>query len=109
MVDVKALLCALRDGKVGAAGLDVLPEEPAIREEAELLRSSFAQQHDLETLLADHALLHHKNVLVTPHSAFYTREAVEKILQTTHENILSFLAAKPQNVINEPQPVRTAL
>ena len=103
MIDVKSLLRALQSGKVSAAGLDVLPEEPAIREEAELLRASFTQQHDLETLLVDHALLHHKNVIVTPHSAFYTKEAVEKILCTTGENILSFRAGKPQNIVNDPQ------
>lgn len=108
VIDVKALLRALQSGKVGAAALDVLPEEPAIREEAELLRASFSQQHDLETLLADHALLHHKNVIVTPHSAFFTKEAVEKILHTTHENILSYLKEKPQNIVNKPQSVRKA-
>lgn len=107
VIDVKALLRALQSGKVSAAGLDVLPEEPAIREEAELLRVSFTQQHDLETLLVDHALLHHKNVIVTPHSAFYTKEAVEKILRTTAENILSFGAGKPQNIVNNPQPVQS--
>lgn len=100
VIDVKALLRALQSGKVSAAGLDVLPEEPAIREEAELLRASFTQQHDLETLLVDHALLHHKNVIVTPHSAFYTKDAIEKILRTTGENIVSFTAGRPQNIVN---------
>lgn len=99
VVDVKALLRALGSGKVGAAGLDVLPEEPAIREEAELLRESFARTHDLETLLADYALLRHRNVIVTPHSAFYTAEAVEKILDTTAGNILSFMAGRPENAL----------
>jgi len=103
VIDVKALLRALQSGKVSAAGLDVLPEEPAIREEAELLRASFTQQHDLETLLVDHALLHHKNVFVTPHSAFYTKDAVEKILRTTGENILAFEAGRPQNIVNDSQ------
>lgn len=101
VIDVKALLRALASGKVAAAGLDVLPEEPAIREEAELLRESFAQQHDLEALLADYALLRHKNVIVTPHSAFYTKEAVEKILRTTGDNILSFLSGSPHNIVNK--------
>lgn len=103
VIDVKALLRALKNGKVSAAGLDVLPEEPAIREEAELLRASFAQRHDLETLVTDYALLHQKNVIVTPHSAFYTKEAVEKILHTTGENIRSFIAGSPQNIVNDPQ------
>lgn len=103
MVDVKALLQALSSGKVKAAGLDVLPEEPLIREEAELLRTLFTEKHDLQTLVMDHALMRHKNVIVTPHSAFYTREALEKILSTTCENIRTFLKGTPQNVVNTPK------
>lgn len=95
VVDVKALLHALADGKVAAAGLDVLSEEPAIREEAELLRSFFTREHDLENLLADHILLHMKNVIITPHSAFNTKEAVERIINTTVGNIDGFLNDNP--------------
>jgi D-lactate dehydrogenase len=99
VVDVKALLQALASGRVAAAGLDVLPEEPAIREEAELLRSFFTRQHDLETLLADHVLLHMKNVIITPHSAFNTREAVQRIVRITLDNIESYLNGIPQNLV----------
>lgn len=99
VINHKALLRALYDGKVRGAGLDVLPGEPLIREEAELLRASFVQKHDLESLVIDHALAHHKNVIVTPHSAFYTKEAVERILMTTHDNIAYFLDGRPQNVV----------
>ncbi len=91
VVDVKALTEALADGKVAAAGLDVLPDEPAVREEAELLRAAFRREHDLERLLADHLLLRLRNVYITPHSAFNTREAVQRILDTTVENISSFV------------------
>lgn len=101
VVDVKALLHALAEGKVSAAGLDVLPEEPAIREEAELLRSFFTKKHDLEILLADHVLLHMKNVIITPHSAFNTKEAVQRILKTTIENIDGFCAGYPPNLVNK--------
>jgi D-lactate dehydrogenase len=99
VVDVHALLHALADGHIAAAGLDVLPEEPTIREEAELLRSLFKKEHDLETLLADHVLLRLRNVYITPHSAFNTREAVQRILNTTVANIRSSAEGKPQNVI----------
>ena len=100
VVDVKALLHALSEGKVAAAGLDVLPEEPSIREEAELLRSFFNRKHDLENLLADHILLHMKNVIITPHSAFNTKEAVERILKTTVTNIDGFCAGRAINTVN---------
>ncbi len=101
IVDIQALLHALAEGKVSAAGLDVLPGEPAIREEAELLRSIFQRKYDLETLLADHILLRMRNVFITPHSAFYTREAVERILVTSVENIVSFIEGRAQNIVNK--------
>jgi D-lactate dehydrogenase len=100
IVDVRSLIGALSTGRIAAAGLDVLPEEPVIREEAELLRSAFSHEHDLESLLADHILLRLRNVLITPHSAFNTREAVHRILDTTRANIDAFIAARPQNLVS---------
>ncbi|MBI1911446.1 MAG: hydroxyacid dehydrogenase [Deltaproteobacteria bacterium] len=98
LIDIHALLHAIAGGKVAAVGLDVLPEEPVIREEAELLRS-ITQKLPLETLLADHILLRLRNVIITPHSAFYTKEAVERILYTTVDNIKSFIMGNPQNIV----------
>jgi len=99
LVDVNALLKALATGKLAGAGLDVLPEEPTIREEAELLRSVYMRHHNLETLLADHVLLHLRNVVITPHSAFNTREAMQRILVTTRANIDAFLAGNTLNLV----------
>jgi len=100
VVDIKALLHALTEGKVAAAGLDVLPEELVLRKEGELLRAVDRQQHDLETLLADQILLRLSNVIVTPHSAFNTREARERIVKTTIDNITAFAQGEPQNVVS---------
>jgi D-lactate dehydrogenase len=100
VLDIKALAKAIGDGKVAAAGLDVLPEEGGIREEAELLRSVYDKKHDLETMLLNHILLRLRNVIITPHSAFNTREAVERILSTTVGNIASFTRGEPENVIS---------
>jgi D-lactate dehydrogenase len=99
VVDVGALVAALNTGKVAAAGLDVLPDEPLIREEAELIASAFSQPEDLRKLLASHVLLRMPNVVVTPHSAFNTREAVARIVETTLENIEAFSAGRPQNIV----------
>jgi D-lactate dehydrogenase len=99
IVDVDALIRALAEGKVAAAGLDVLPEEPVMREEAELLRSVYRKCHNLDTLLADHVLLRLRNVVITPHSAFNTREAAQRILDTTAENIEQFTSGNPQNIV----------
>jgi D-lactate dehydrogenase len=99
IVDAIALVEALRSGRLAAAGLDVLPDEPLIREEAELLSSGFAGGQDLRGLIADHVLLQMPNVVVTPHSAFYTREAVGRIIATTIENIEAYVAGQPINVV----------
>jgi D-lactate dehydrogenase len=99
IVDVRALVRAIGDRKVSAVGLDVLSEEPTIREEAELLRSVFREEHDLQAILADHILLRLRNVIITPHSAFYTREAVQRIQKTTMENIVGFAEGRPKNVV----------
>ncbi|WP_240761386.1 NAD(P)-dependent oxidoreductase [Nitrosococcus wardiae] len=99
VVDVRALVHALADGKIAAAGLDVLPNEPVVREEAELLRAVYEQHHDLSTLLADEVLVHMRNVVVTPHSAFNTREAVQRILDTTVENLRTFAQGEPTNAV----------
>lgn len=106
VVDAQALVHALADGTVSAAGLDVLAEEPTIREEAELLRSVFRREHedDLRSLLADNVLLRARNVIITPHSAFNTREAVRRILETTVENIVGFVQGEPKNVVLQPEP-----
>lgn len=100
VIDVIALVQALRTGQVAAAGLDVLPDEPLIREEAELISSAFAGQHDLRNLVAGHVLLNMPNVIVTPHSGFNTREATARIIATTIENIEAFAAGRPRNRVN---------
>jgi D-lactate dehydrogenase len=99
VIDTRAMLRALSDGKLRAVGLDVLAEEPAVREEAELLRSYLTRTHPAGALLADHILLRMRNVIITPHSAFKTREAVQRILSTTRENIEGFIRGEPRNLV----------
>lgn len=99
IIETKELVRALADGKLSAAGLDVLPEEPVIREEAELLRSVYEERANLNTLLANHVLVHMRNVIVTPHSAFNTKEAVQRIIDTTIENIQAFIRGETQNLV----------
>lgn len=106
LIDIRALVLALRRGKIAAAGLDVLPDEPAIREEAELICATFCDRHDLQNLVTDHVLLKMPNVVVTPHSAFNTREAVRRILDTTIQNIQAFAEGRSQNVVTVPEQRR---
>ncbi|MCH7782646.1 hypothetical protein IID62_06215, partial [candidate division KSB1 bacterium] len=73
LVDTEALVKLLDNGKLAGAGLDVLEEETFVQEEIGLLfeRPSEKQRR----VLANHILLRMSHVIVTPHIAFYSREA----------------------------------
>jgi len=96
LVDTEALLRALEAGAIGGAGLDVLEEEEAVREERQLLSKQF-DEGKLRSVIRNHILLKRDDVIITPHIAFNSREAVERILTTTVENIAAYLQGKPQN------------
>ena len=53
----------------------------------------------MSSLVKGHILLAKDNVVFTPHIAFYSQEALERILDTTLDNILGFMAGSPQNVV----------
>ncbi|MEM2137593.1 MAG: hydroxyacid dehydrogenase [Candidatus Anstonellaceae archaeon] len=101
LVDAKALISALDSGKISAAGLDVLEEECSIKEERQILSPDFAQECDLKTVLANHVLLNHPKVIVTPHNAFNSNEALQRICDTTLENVKGQLAGKPVNIVRK--------
>ena len=86
LVDTTALVNALSKKTIGGAGLDVLEEEGFIKEEAQLLASNFPKKK-LENLLENHLLLTFENVIITPHIAFYSAEALKRILDITVNNI----------------------
>lgn len=99
LIDTDALFKALTGGHLAGAGLDVLEAERQLKEEAELLTQSPEKIKDLKTLIEDHILINLPNVIITPHIAFFSREAHEEILKVTAENIKSFMAGSPQNLV----------
>ena len=70
---------ALNSGKIYAAGLDVVSTEP---------------------IRADNPLLTAKNCFLTPHISWAPKEARQRILDTTVQNLRAFLAGEPINVVN---------
>ncbi len=102
LVETGALVKALDEGILSGAGLDVLEEEEYLLEEARIAQAGTGEEHwtKLQTVLHNHVLLHRENVIYTPHMAFYSREAVQRILDTTIENIRTFLKGTPLNRVN---------
>jgi glycerate dehydrogenase len=78
LVDEQALAEALNSGRIAGAGLDVLATEPPT---------------------ADNPLLQAKNCLITPHLAWATRAARERLLKIAIANLRAFFEGKPQNLV----------
>lgn len=100
-VDTDALVMALKNGKLGGAGLDVLEEEGMIKDELSFLAQNQIPANDLKVVLEDHALIDMPNVIITPHNAFNTKEAFTRILDTTIGNIVGFANGAPTNLVKE--------
>ena len=99
LIDTQALIRALASRKVAAAGLDVLPEEQVFLKGIEDPTTLFAIGDKQEILLANHALLRLPNVIATPHCAFFTKEAAQRIMDVTITNIKAFIQGRPQNTV----------
>ncbi|MBI3631397.1 MAG: hypothetical protein HY219_00840 [Candidatus Staskawiczbacteria bacterium] len=97
--DTTALLQGLKDEIFAGLGLDVLEEECFIKEERELITPDFSKKCDLRTILENHILINQPKVIVTPHNAFNSKEALIRILDTTIENIKSFSKNKIINLV----------
>ncbi len=99
LVETKAIITALDKKILAGAGLDVLEEECFIKEEKELLTKPFQKKCDLKTVLQGHLLIQDPRVIVTPHNAFNSKEALQGILDTTIDNVKSCLEGKPINLV----------
>jgi D-lactate dehydrogenase len=99
IVETEALVDALKSGALAGAALDVLEEEGDLADATALLNNPHPNEESLKILLDDHYLINHPRVIVTPHVAFNTTEAVERILDTTIDNIQKFSAGSPANIV----------
>ncbi len=86
LIDTQALIAGLKEGKVGAAGLDVYEEETSL----------FFEDYSEEIIHDDvlSTIISMPNVLVTSHQAFLTREALDAIAKTTLQNLEDYFAEK---------------
>lgn len=101
LIETSALVSALEQGILSGAALDVLEEEGETRDESILMSKSHPNEEELKTVLLNHVLMRMPNVLITPHNAFNTRGALERILSTTLENIGAFIKGGVSNSIPE--------
>ena len=87
LIEENDLAEALNSGQLAGAAVDVVSTEP---------------------ISADNPLLSAKNIAITPHLAWATREARRRLMASTAENIRAFLDGSPQNVVNEMHLVSTS-
>ncbi len=99
VLETEALVFGLQQNILAGAGLDVLEEEGELAEEEILLSSPHPNEAMLRTTLANHYLIKHPRVIVTPHIAFNTDEAVERIVDTNTDNLLAFFSNSPIHVV----------
>ncbi len=82
LIDTRAVIQALKSGKIGYLGLDVYEEE------AELFFEDLSSQMIQDDVFS--RLLTFPNVIITGHQAFFTAEALQNIAETTLANITAF-------------------
>lgn len=99
VVETDAIIEALRNGILAGAALDVLEEEGELADEAALLTAPHPQEADIRIALENQYLIDHPRVIVTPHTAFNTDEAVRRIVDTTVGNIIGFANGAPANLV----------
>ncbi|MHA2363750.1 MAG: NAD(P)-dependent oxidoreductase [Candidatus Hodarchaeales archaeon] len=99
LVDKDALIEALDKNILRGVGLDVLEGEELLFNEKRLFLSS-KNNEEMIDLVKDQILLTKQNVIFTPHIAFYSQEALERILEITVDNINSFMQNSPINVVS---------
>lgn len=105
LIDTKALLVGLDTGKIAACGLDVVEGEELLKEHCKITDIKSREPHELlEESFYITSLLAHPRVIVTPHFAYNTKEAVERINKTTVQNISSFLQGVSLNEVKDSSP-----
>jgi D-lactate dehydrogenase len=93
LIDTDALIRGLDSGKIKAAGLDVYEKEVGVFNE------NWEGKQFPDARLEN--LLNRKNVIVTPHTAFYTETAVKNMIEIAHNSNVQLINGEtPKNLVN---------
>ena len=99
LIDTKALYEALSASKIFGAGLDVLEAENLFTKPDAVWDFDYLQGDVIKQTLINERLLKLHNVVITPHIAYNTKEAEDRILHITASNIISFFEGKVVNSV----------
>ncbi|HUD07726.1 MAG TPA: 2,3-bisphosphoglycerate-dependent phosphoglycerate mutase [Candidatus Saccharimonadales bacterium] len=108
LVDTEALTELLDQGRIGGACIDVIEGESMMiyHEEMVLLRSDTLPEETLRHSVQISALEKMPNVIISPHNAFNTVEAIKRINDMTAKNIIDYwFGSTPNKVAPEKKPV----
>ena len=102
VVEVDAVIEALKEGRLaGGVALDTLEAEEDTIKEEEVLKRDEIPAVKIEKAAEKYYLLNEDNVILSPHLAYYTKDALERILDITVEEIKKFIEGeKPENLVN---------
>jgi D-lactate dehydrogenase len=105
LLDANALIEVLDNGQLGGAAIDVIEGEALLNyhEETALLRSQTLPEAVLRHSVEISALEKMPNVIVSPHNAFNTVEAIDRINKTTAKNITDFWYGNVPNKVVPPK------
>lgn len=99
LIDTGALYNALNKKEIAGAGLDVLESEETISDPDYLIDINRLNDCALKQTILNTRLQQFTNVIITPHIAYNTKEAIHRILETTMSNIGAFLDGHIQNSV----------
>ena len=99
LIETEAILLGLSSGILEGVGLDVLENERELGEEISVLTSP-NHAADLKNIMMNHVLINHPKVLITPHNAFNSKEALSRITETTIQNVEGFLKGHLLNIVS---------
>lgn len=99
IIETEALLFGLQENIIAGAALDVLEEECFIQDPLLLLKEAHPQEEQLKILLENHELIKHPCVIITPHNAFNSEQALDRLMKTTIDSIISFKNGTPINQV----------